>query len=331
MSFRKFLKRNWPWIAVAVVFSLGIARMSGYLLAQPYVCYFTGSVPDLDGGETGTATAEISCIDATTECDISITCTEVDYSDVERHLDVDAYETKEATWDVTAPDVSRETEYQCTFEASGPGCYVEDDTASDTGVITPTCSCGFWSKDRCGAGDCAQDEMRYTRDCNPDGCKSESKCKSVPDCPRCTSHDHKECYRGDVYWYDSCGKRGDMYERCGTDERCRDAACVSVGPVCGNGVCEKGETYKTCPEDCKKPAECTTDADCPRKTIPHGYYPGKCVDGNCTYPKTPTCEKGYRWNAEKQVCEKIVFPWWIVILIVSLIGGAVASYFIITW
>jgi PKD repeat protein len=45
--------------------------------------------------------------------------------------------------------------------------------------------------------------------------------------PACTSHHEKRCYSGDVYWYDSCGNREEVYEECGSSQTCSNAECIS--------------------------------------------------------------------------------------------------------
>ena len=77
-----------------------------------------------------------------------------------------------------------------------------EDCASGYGKIPPnpgataicvescggSCSCGSWSNGGCGAGGCAADQMYQTRNCNPDGCSSESRCVADATCtpPSCT-------------------------------------------------------------------------------------------------------------------------------------------------
>ncbi len=39
----------------------------------------------------------------------------------------------------------------------------------------------------------------------------------------CESHDERRCYRGDVWWYDSCGNRESRYDTC--EDYCRDGRC----------------------------------------------------------------------------------------------------------
>lgn len=43
----------------------------------------------------------------------------------------------------------------------------------------------------------------------------------------CIKRYRRECYKGDVWWYDSCGDRSVLAYRCGNDEDCEDGSCVT--------------------------------------------------------------------------------------------------------
>ncbi len=58
------------------------------------------------------------------------------------------------------------------------------------------------------------------------------------------------CYEGAVYWYDSCGERGDFHKACGHSEACIGGECKST---CGNGICESYENGNSCEQDCGCP------------------------------------------------------------------------------
>jgi hypothetical protein len=45
-----------------------------------------------------------------------------------------------------------------------------------------SCSCGNWSNGACGGGSCGAGERLQTRDCNPNGCSSETRCVSDSSC-----------------------------------------------------------------------------------------------------------------------------------------------------
>ncbi len=44
--------------------------------------------------------------------------------------------------------------------------------------------------------------------------------------PACESHASMRCYGGDVYYYDSCGNREDVYDECTSGETCSGGVCV---------------------------------------------------------------------------------------------------------
>ena len=52
-------------------------------------------------------------------------------------------------------------------------------------------------------------------------------------CTACTSHASKKCYSNDVYWYDSCGKRQEKKQECGTPgclgQECKSATDCTQG------------------------------------------------------------------------------------------------------
>ena len=58
------------------------------------------------------------------------------------------------------------------------------------------------------------------------------------------------CFDGHVYWYDSCGERGDFFKSCSRDEICTGGECQST---CGNSVCESYEDGNNCKLDCGCP------------------------------------------------------------------------------
>ena len=48
----------------------------------------------------------------------------------------------------------------------------------------------------------------------------------------CNLYDHKECYNGYPYWYDSCGYRQDRAGDCGYGYECVNGECIVEGPAC---------------------------------------------------------------------------------------------------
>jgi hypothetical protein len=70
------------------------------------------------------------------------------------------------------------------------------------------------------------DEGLLIDDCQRCGCPPGQTCQADGRCSvPCVSHDHFACYDGDVYWYDSCNKREEKKEECGTNG-CLDGRCV---------------------------------------------------------------------------------------------------------
>ena len=93
-----------------------------------------------------------------------------------------------------------------------------------------------------------------------------------------------------------------------------DPDCVSA--VCGDGICQESETYKSCPDDCEKPELCgngiceadenyeTCPQDCPKKF--------KCGDricsegenyGNCAKDCSSGVADGYCDGAKDNICD----------------------------
>ncbi len=66
-------------------------------------------------------------------------------------------------------------------------------------------------------------ELRLTLT-SPEGTVSEDTTNDE----ECIKKYTKACYRGDVWWYDSCGKRYRLYDRCASDEDCENGRCVKV-------------------------------------------------------------------------------------------------------
>ena len=72
-----------------------------------------------------------------------------------------------------------------------------------------------------------------------------------------------------------------LYPDCGWNY----SACSAV---CGDGVCESGETTSNCPQDCR----CTQSSDCGNQET---CNPSSCINGQCTLPempKPPVCPSG---------------------------------------
>lgn len=132
--------------------------------------------------------------------------------------------------------------------------------------VTWVCDCpGVWcggnccqSGQTCGPGDscvggCVPNCI--DKQCGDDGCSSNcGSCSGGKLCDNgqcvCVSHDHKNCSDGDVYWYDSCGKREDKFQDCQygcSTGQCHGCQPNCMGKECGDDGC--GGSCGTCPDD----------------------------------------------------------------------------------
>lgn len=64
-------------------------------------------------------------------------------------------------------------------------------------------------------------------------------CSTLSECERCKAKDHKDCYEGDIYWFDSCNNREDLAESCDYNSG------FKCGKVEGNVVCKDLACYTT--------------------------------------------------------------------------------------
>jgi len=101
--------------------------------------------------------------------------------------------------------------------------------------------------------------------------------------PVCVSQHYSSCYRGDVYWYDSCGGREGRKETCASDEECSlgncVAACVSYeGDSCGGSSCVNPGTY-SCDGSCTGKSNKPANTPCGGDKVCDG-------SGSCLYSHT---------------------------------------------
>jgi hypothetical protein len=102
-------------------------------------------------------------------------------------------------------------------------------------------------------------------------------------------HDHKGCYGGDVYWYDSNNARNDKYQTCASDEKCSGSSCVVKS--CSDlgysaGSCSSSGSKKRTGDDiyeCKDQGGSNTIL-CWTKTYSKGH--GDFCDELTTFSKT---------------------------------------------
>jgi len=94
--------------------------------------------------------------------------------------------------------------------------------------------------------------------------------------PACVSNTRKGCSDGDVYWFDSCGNRGEIYDDCGEYETCSDSVCVSTCYSQAYKGCYEGDVYwyNSCDvrgdfvEDCEDSETCA-DGTCITEPCPY--------------------------------------------------------------
>lgn len=97
--------------------------------------------------------------------------------------------------------------------------------------------------------------------------------------------------------------------------QCAEKQCNGGGPVCGDGVCEPGETAQQCPSDCVVPGSCgdgicgpnESPQSCPKDCV----GPSLCGNGKCdagesaaTCPSDCGTTPGGLLACAKQNCEK---------------------------
>ncbi len=121
----------------------------------------------------------------------------------------------------------------------------------------------------------------------------------------CASHDHKACCGNNLYWYDSCGNKEDMFQDCGA-AGCSNAACLPppcishdhkacVGSSvywfdsCGNQqeIFQACASNQTCQSGQCVSVVCSSNSDCGTD----GYIDGTFCQGGDVYQtyKTYTC------------------------------------------
>jgi hypothetical protein len=75
--------------------------------------------------------------------------------------------------------------------------------------------------------------------CLPDGsgyetvssCSQDEQCENGS-CNDCVPNDYRGCIGDSVYWYDSCGRTGDLIETCGSGEECSLGVCEISSTSC---------------------------------------------------------------------------------------------------
>ena len=96
---------------------------------------------------------------------------------------------------------------------------------------------GSWGTDYCKGDDIYESRTIYDKGCSGSSCYSytDTEERLVRTCDdtcsnglcviSCVDHSYKQCYSGDVYWYDSCSAKEDKYDECGVEEWTGDYQC----------------------------------------------------------------------------------------------------------
>ena len=149
-----------------------------------------------------------------------------------------------------------------------------------------------------------------------------------------------------------CAYQDQLVQDCLANQKCDGGQCIGT-QYCGNGICDAGETYNTCPSDCLPDWRCgdevcnsdeTKENCCQDCGCSEGYTcinnvcePSGCSTGVDT--KTQVCDDGstivthtcqnYEWIETGNKCPTGI-NWWVISLVILIIGGAgTGIYFII--
>ncbi|MFA6376557.1 MAG: hypothetical protein WCX69_04130, partial [Candidatus Paceibacterota bacterium] len=152
-------------------------------------------------------------------------------------------------------------------------------------ACAPNCVGKVCGSDGCGGfcGTCASDKTcangACVSSCVPDSCSSLGRnCGSVSDgcgatlncgecssgktcnngvCGNCTIEASKKCSNGNLYWYDSCGSKGSLAEKCVADSsvayRCRGTILQreNIAADCINNACTQTSSWSDL-QDCSQ-------------------------------------------------------------------------------
>lgn len=127
-------------------------------------------------------------------------------------------------------------------------------------------------------------------------------------CEECEEHDYKECYNGDVYWFDSCDVREERAESCVNG--CSNGQCNAPPTDCNSGEdkCE-GSSYFSCSSSGswinngivlgKCNVACIGAEDCQPNHVCQNY---QCIYTGGTGDEMIPC---YEYNSEEDKCSLI--------------------------
>ena len=142
------------------------------------------------------------------------------------------------------------------------------------------CGQDYWTDNYRCAGNWVQREKRekgcsgtacyeYSRWQNCQNCAAENRvCRNGQCVAECISHYTKKCYNNDVYWYDSCNRREEKYQECGSDSYGQWGARYCVNNKVYQKMsyhyrgCSVGQCYDNFYEREKLVEMCDTDEIC---------------------------------------------------------------------
>ena len=160
--------------------------------------------------------------------------------------------------------------WNCTSH-SYKSCYNDDvywyDSCGDRESKYEECGSDYtssWGADYCKGDDVYESRTVYDRGCSSNSCYSNSSteerlvkacddtCSNGQCVTTCTSHSYKQCYAGDVYWYDSCGDKEEKVDECGSDSWTDERRCSGSNTVerkwidrgCSGSSCYENEIWK---------------------------------------------------------------------------------------
>ncbi len=138
-----------------------------------------------------------------------------------------------------------------------------------------------------GSRQCSGSGFQVCGDFNGTGCTSWSSitaCQTGQTCSAgscvtnadCDQKSYKQCSGGNVYWYDSCGERGDLYQDCGDN-------AATTNYRCDGAISQKEMIVKDCVDAaCSQESEWNDVIDCSKSN--KTCKDGACVAGDTTPP-----------------------------------------------
>jgi len=94
-------------------------------------------------------------------------------------------------WATPASNGQKIGSYTCSYSSGSDGDWTGGTASAPTPPSTspsqPSCTCTAWQTvGGCGTHGCSENKKPQTRTCNPSGCNSEFRCKTVDECSDCT-------------------------------------------------------------------------------------------------------------------------------------------------